>query len=142
MPQAHPKSIHFTQRVDVRKRRCAEHVAQMVSWLVLPIDLVSNSCEIADFGRLQAVSRDWRICFELIPLEAEPGHVEHTILGLCVNYEISPKIQRFFDDAPLMLIGPSRVTLRWTCSLCDKEMPLEKFMVIWAKDTAVLQFQR
>ena len=124
MPQAHPKSFYFAQRVNVSKCRCAEHprtdqrrdsrlvqgrsrgpIARAASKPVLlnwkgeacgsdghlsfalhvvflnfeAIDLSSHSCEIADFGRLQAVSRDWRICFELISLEVELRHVEHRL---------------------------------------------------------------
>ena len=43
---------------------------------VKAVDLASNSCEVADFQRLQTVSRDWCSCFELIPLEIELRHID------------------------------------------------------------------
>ena len=70
--------------------------------------------KLQTLGRLQAVSRDWRSCFELIPLKVELRHVEHkyvsyfvcyksdesedeehnkwnTTLGFIVNYELSQR---------------------------------------------------
>ena len=61
-------------------------LAQTVTWpvhailgflIVQTIELLSNSCEIADFGRLRAVSKNWRICLQLTPLEVELRYIEH-----------------------------------------------------------------
>ena len=97
--------------------------------IVKAIDLASISCEKLQ-TTTEAVSRDWRSCFELIPLEVELRHTEHkyasyfarsnfdesedeednqwnTILGFCVHNEMSPKIQRFHDDVPFYRVALS-----------------------------------
>ena len=87
------ETLHDTG-YDIHKACRKRTVGQLGTWSVLPmvsllllkaVDVASNSREIADFGRLQPVLKDWRSCFELFPLDVELRHVEHKYVSyFCV----------------------------------------------------------
>ena len=85
------------------RHRVYSRVVQMVTWPVLLMfflslrvfDLASNSCEIADFGRLRFVSRDWRIVFDVVSLEVELRYIEHKYAGYFASF------QSQYEAAPL-----------------------------------------
>ena len=105
----------------------------MLSLRLRAIDLASNSCEIADKRCLRSVSRDWRIVFDLDPLELELEYIERKNAGYFAS---SHRVQgthegRAGEGRPtrphLRLSCPSDKSLRVVDCLCIKHSMQELF---------------